>query len=118
AATELDTSAGQKPMSYWTATELPFYYSLAKTFPVADHWHCSCLGPTFPNRRFLISGSAHGLMDDVLTGMFDEPENGTMFSLLTANGVSWCNYHRGRRFRLFIPRLLGKPGLKTLRALA
>ena len=40
-------------MGYWTDRELPFYYGLARTFPVADRWFCSCLGPTFPNRRFL-----------------------------------------------------------------
>ncbi len=43
------------PMGYWTEAELPFYHGLARTFPVADRWFCSCLGPTFPNRRFLIA---------------------------------------------------------------
>src|ERR1700734_1301580 len=53
------------PMGYWTGSELPFYHGLARVFPVADRWFCSCLGPTFPNRRFLISGTAHGLIDDL-----------------------------------------------------
>ena len=52
-------------MGYWTEDDLPFYYGLARTFPLADRWVSSCLGPTFPNRRFLISGTAHGLMDDL-----------------------------------------------------
>ena len=39
---------------------LPFYYGLARTFPLADHWFSSCLGPTFPNRRFLIAGTRTG----------------------------------------------------------
>ena len=59
--------AGDAPavaMGYWTEADLPFYYGLARTFPVADHWFSSCLGPTFPNRRFLIAGTAHGLIDD------------------------------------------------------
>jgi phospholipase C len=51
-------------MGYWTESDLPFYYGLARTFPVADRWFSSCLGPTFPNRRFLIAGTAHGLIDD------------------------------------------------------
>jgi len=51
------------PMGYWTGADLPFYHGLARAFPVADRWFCSCLGPTFPNRRFLISGTANGLID-------------------------------------------------------
>jgi phospholipase C len=38
----LDATAG---MRYWNEQDLPFYYGLAKTFPVADHWFSSCLGP-------------------------------------------------------------------------
>ena len=33
------------PMGYWTERDLPFYYGLARTFPLADHWFCSCLDP-------------------------------------------------------------------------
>ncbi len=32
------------PMGYWTDADLPFYYGLARTFPVADRWFCSCMG--------------------------------------------------------------------------
>jgi phospholipase C len=44
-------------MAYWTDRDLPFYHGLARTFPLADHWFSSCLGPTFPNRRFLLAGT-------------------------------------------------------------
>ena len=53
--------------------DLPFYYGLARTFPLADRWFSSCLGPTFPNRRFLISGTANGLIDDLPMNMADYP---------------------------------------------
>src|SRR6185312_7053585 len=59
AATAADAAAAG--MGYWTEEDLPFYYGLARTFPLADHWFASCLGPTFPNRRFLVAGTAHGL---------------------------------------------------------
>jgi len=81
------------PMTYWDANDLPFYYGLATTFPRATRWFSSCLGPTFPNRRFLISGTAHGLIDDLPFGMVDYPASGTIFDLLTANDISWVNYH-------------------------
>ena len=40
-------------MGYWTEADIPFYYGLARTFPLADRWFSSCLGPTFPNRGAL-----------------------------------------------------------------
>jgi phospholipase C len=80
-------------MGYWTEDDLPFYYGLARTFPLADRWFSSCLGPTFPNRRFLISGTAHGLIDDLPFDLLDYPPAGTIFDMLTRHGISWVNYH-------------------------
>lgn len=80
-------------MGYWTERDLPFYYGLARTFPLADRWYSSCLGPTFPNRRFLISGTANGLIDDLPVDLADYPANGTIFDVLSRHNVSWVNYH-------------------------
>ena len=80
-------------MGYWSERDLPFYYGLARTFPLADRWFSSCLGPTFPNRRFLIAGTAHGLIDDSPYDLLDYPPAGTIFDLLTEHGISWANYH-------------------------
>jgi len=80
-------------MGYWTEDDIPFYYGLARTFPLADHWFSSCLGPTFPNRRFLIAGTANGLIDDLPFDLLDYPAAGTIFDLLTRNEISWVNYH-------------------------
>ena len=90
-----DTSAAAADvaMGYWAERDLPFYYGLARTFPVADRWFSSCLGPTFPNRRFLIAGTAHGLIDDSSYDLLDYPPAGTIFDLLTTHGISWANYH-------------------------
>jgi phospholipase C len=106
------------PMGYWTEADLPFYYGLARTFPLADHWFCSCLGPTFPNRRFLIAGTANGLIDDLPWNLIDYPEAGTIFDALTTNGISWVNYHSVRSVRVMLKRLLGGRGLVALRRLA
>jgi phospholipase C len=80
-------------MGYWTEADLPFYYGLAETFPLADRWFSSCLGPTFPNRRFLIAGTAYGLIDDSSYDLLDYPPAGTIFDTLTRHGISWANYH-------------------------
>ena len=101
------------PMGYWTASDLPFYAGLAKTFPVADSWFCSCLGPTFPNRRFLLAATANGLIDDVPTGMVDYPKTGTIFDLLARHGISWANYHHVPTWRMLLKRI-GLRGWRTL----
>ena len=106
------------PMGYWTEADLPFYYGLARAFPVADRWFCSCMGPTFPNRRFLIAGTAHGLIDDLPWDLVDYPEAGTIFDALTSNGISWVNYHNVRPAKVLIKRALGTPGLIALRRVA
>jgi phospholipase C len=80
-------------MGYWCERDLPFYYGLARTFPVADRWFSSCLGPTFPNRRFLIAGTAHGLIDDSSYDLLDYPPAGTIFDMLTAHEIAWADYY-------------------------
>src|SRR5580698_4147009 len=105
------------PMGYWTEADLPFYHGLAGTFPVADRWFCSCLGPTFPNRRFLIAGTAHGLIDDLPWNLVDYPKAGTIFDTLSKNGISWVNYHNVHPAKVVFTRLLGARGLLLLRRL-
>jgi phospholipase C len=92
---EVDTAAeaAAMGMGYWNERDLPFYYGLARTFPLADRWFSSCLGPTFPNRRFLIAGTAHGLIDDSPYDLLDYPPAGTIFDMLTAHQIPWANYH-------------------------
>ena len=110
----LDATAG---MCYWTEADLPFYYGLARTFPLATRWFSSCLGPTFPNRRFLIAGTANGLIDDVPFGMIDYPAKGTIFDLLELHGISWRNYHSLPPGRIGWRRLSHAHGLNYLRVL-
>ena len=96
AAAVQDMEAGADPsiaMGYWDERDIPFYYGLARTFPLADRWFSSCLGPTFPNRRFLMAATANGLIDDAIACIIDYPKTGTIFDLLNRFGISWSNYH-------------------------
>jgi phospholipase C len=104
-------------MTYWAEDDLPFYYGLARTFPLATRWFSSCLGPTFPNRRFLIAGTAHGLIDDLPFAMIDYPANGTIFDLLAAHSITWANYHHLSAVRVGWRRLSHAWGLNFLRTL-
>ncbi len=96
-------------MGYWTEQDLPFYAGLARTFPLADQWFASCLGPTFPNRRFLMAGTANGLIDDEVAGVIDYPATGTIFDLLNRHGIMWANYHHVPH-RHFYSRRVGGAG--------
>ncbi|HEX3564154.1 MAG TPA: alkaline phosphatase family protein [Acidimicrobiales bacterium] len=105
-------------MGYWNEADIPFYYGLARTFPLAVRWFGSCLGPTFPNRRFLIAGTANGLIDDLPVGMADYPDTGTIFDVLAQQNISWTNYHSTPVAKHVFKRALGKPVLDAARWIA
>jgi phospholipase C len=93
AMTGFVTASGDVAMGYWTDADLPFYYSLAKTFALANRWFASVQGQTYPNRRFLHAATAYGLVSTVTPSPTDPPPpNGTIFDRLNAYGVSWTNY--------------------------
>jgi phospholipase C len=82
-----------QPMGYWTPQALPFAYSLASTFCVANRWFCSAPCQTYPNRRFLMAGTAYGNISTDNESLFDAPPpNGTIFDRLSSYGISWRNY--------------------------
>ena len=61
-------------MGYLDAEQLPFYSSLARQFPIGDPYFSSVRGQTYPNRRFLIAGTALGNVATKGTGdLVDQP---------------------------------------------
>jgi phospholipase C len=54
---KVDGPAGPLTMGYHTRDDLPFYYALADAFTICDGYHCSLLGPTYPNRLYFMSAS-------------------------------------------------------------
>jgi phospholipase C len=44
-------------MGHFTAEDVPFHHALADAFTVCDHYFCSLLGPTTPNRLHLFTGT-------------------------------------------------------------
>ncbi|HWD08948.1 MAG TPA: alkaline phosphatase family protein [Actinomycetota bacterium] len=91
-------ASSSQAMWYWTESDLPFYYALARTFPVCDRYFSSVMAQTYPNRRFLQAASAFGLVDDSTPSITTPsitappPPNGTIFDSLSAHGISWKNY--------------------------
>ena len=80
-------------MGYWDGSDIPFYYGLARTFPVCDRWFASCMGQTYPNRRFLLCGSALGSINTIGQTDLPAPRNGTIVEALNRAGVSWRDYN-------------------------
>jgi phospholipase C len=90
-------ATGPDAMHYFTSEDLPFYHSLGRTFTLCDRWFASTMAQTYPNRRFLLAGSAFGLVDDSFPAGFDRNPRpggfGTVFELLTHFGIDWKNYY-------------------------
>jgi phospholipase C len=83
---------GPASLIYWDEEDLPFYYSLAKTFCLANRWFCSAPCQTYPNRRFLLAGTAFGLISTDTSSITQNPPNGTIVDRLEAYGISWKDY--------------------------
>lgn len=89
-------------MGYFNRADLPFYYALADAFTVCDHYFCSTLTQTNPNRLHLFTGS-NGLsvgQSAVLDNT--EPSAGftwtTYAERLEAAGISWKIYQQSDNF--------------------
>lgn len=79
---------GARAMAYFDRDEIPFYYDLAKEFAIGDRYFCSMLGPTWPNRMYLYSGSSWGLTGN----SFPTKEVPNIFQALIDAGIEWKNY--------------------------
>ena len=103
-------SAGAtQPMGYYPPEVLPFAYSLARTFTVANRWFCSAPCMTIPNRRFLLAGTAYGAIATDVPTLFDgSPPNGTIFDRLDAHGITWGNYFTDVPATVVIPSIVAK----------
>jgi len=51
-------TSGAESMGYWQEEDQPFSCSIARQFPIADAYHCSVLGQTYPNRRYPLAATS------------------------------------------------------------
>jgi phospholipase C len=87
-----EANGGAASMGYFDRDEIPFYWSLGSTYPICDRYFCSVMGQTYPNRRFMMAGTAFGLVNSDLSSIGEKPPNGTIFDRLNHYGISWKNY--------------------------
>ena len=92
-----DGIAAQYSMAYFKRDDIPFQWALADAFTICDGYHCSVLGPTWPNRLYLMTGQIDpaGTNGGPIYGNYVPTEGyswTTYPELLTAAGVSWKVY--------------------------
>ena len=88
---------GPFTMSYYERQDIPFHFALAENFTICDGYHCSLLGPTWPNRMYLMTGwnDPNGTAGGpIITNVVPTPPYnwGTYPERLEAAGISWQVY--------------------------
>ena len=84
-------AGGSRVMGYFTRKDLPFHYALADAFTICDRYFCSVLGPTIPNRHYLMSATIDP----------EGKQGGPDVNNQKTSGLSWTTY----------PELLEKAGV-------
>lgn len=135
-----ETPTDDETMGFYNQDEIPYYYGLAQSFAISDRFFSSVVGPTFPNRSYLVAATSFGHLTTNDTfpppGGY-RPITGTIFDLLEANNVSWADYFQdvpqGGAFRpfsatavdphffpltVFLAQAAGAPGLPALPAVS
>ena len=133
----IENATEDQTMAFYNQNEIPFYYDLAQKFAIDDRYFASVLGPTFPNRSYLLAATSFGHL--TTSDSFPPPGSGgykpitgTIFDLMEKNGVTWADYFQdvpqGGSFRPFpspidphffplpvlLRQLAGQPGLPPL----
>jgi phospholipase C len=54
---QADGKHGPYCMGYYTREDIPFQFALAEAFTLCDAYHCSVMGPTWPNRMYWMTGT-------------------------------------------------------------
>ena len=106
----VENASEDQTMAFYNQNEIPFYYDLAQKFALSDRYFASVLGPTFPNRSYLLAATSFGHL--TTSDSFPPPGSGgykpitgTIFDLMEKNGVTWADYFQdapqGGSFRPF-----------------
>jgi len=78
-----DGANGPYTMGYHTRADIPFQFALAEAFTICDAYHCSVMGPTWPNRMYWMTGTIDP----------DGKHGGPIINnVVTPQGYSWTTY--------------------------
>lgn len=91
AAERITPGSGPMALLYYEPEDIPFYTWLYGTFATSDRFFCSVLGPTAPNRRYLMSATSNGSRDANEPLIGDAP---SIFAALRAANVEFRYYNK------------------------
>jgi phospholipase C len=86
------TTGGRDTLVYYDQRDLSYYYSLFGQNTLCVNYFCSVMGPTYPNRLYLMAATSGGLTNNNLTtvGQLDYP---IILDLLDFAGITWKIYN-------------------------
>jgi phospholipase C len=91
-----DGKNGPFTMGYYEREDIPFQFALAESFTICDNYHCSVLGPTWPNRLYHMSATIDPLGQNggpIISNVDPTPYTWKTYpEALTDAGVSWQVY--------------------------
>jgi phospholipase C len=93
---ESNGNAGPLTMGHLTREDLPYYYALADAFTICDGYHASVMGPTHPNRFYLMSATIDADSEYGLPAIGNKGRSYTWETYperLERAGISWRVYH-------------------------
>jgi phospholipase C len=96
-------ASGPFAMWHWDIETLPVTYSLAGIFPIGQRYFCSVLAQTYPNRRFLFTGTASGTIATSAATLFVPAQNGTIWDRFDRFGIDWKDYYVDLPSPLIVP---------------
>jgi phospholipase C len=97
-ASDPSLASGARAMWWYDETDLPLYYQLASTFAIADHYHASVPGPTWPNRMYLFASTSFGETTNTFPDLtaFPWPTNdASILDELEKRHATWHLYSDG-----------------------
>ncbi len=80
----------QRVMGYFTREDLPVLYALADRYALCERWYSSILGPTWPNRFYLLAGQNNGVKGNDFEADYSFR---TIFDRLQGAGLDYAAYY-------------------------
>jgi phospholipase C len=91
-------------MRYWDESDIPFTYSLARAgFPIGQRYFGSVLAQTYPNRRFLFTGTASGTISTNNDTFSIPAANGTIWDRFDEHHIDWGVYYENAPSPVIVP---------------
>lgn len=94
--------AFREVMQFMRRADIPLHYALADAYALCDRYHCSLLGPTWPNRFYMHAASSGGRQSNLprpfLTTIWDLLDDADLDGVNYFSDVPWAAAAVGKLF--------------------